>query len=267
MKNAFRSLLVLAALFVSLVALAHVVDSPPPARAGVASAAASVVPSAPPPVVAPAPAPPAPPWQAPVQLVDYLEHAMLAFSPPAKQAGPATHHRAIAKDLADLASWPGEPRMFADDPHGAHGALVIASIGFLESRYRDYVDEGKCNDLAWRATKEGQKLLTLGDCDGGRAVGFVQVQFPATGILLRGDGGWHDAAYDQPDDNERATVYKADALADRKVLILVALAMARQSIKRGAGLAQYCGGEHAAAKGKERLETATTYWTRHPFAL
>jgi hypothetical protein len=189
-----------------------------------------------------------------------------------RDAAPVTHKPEIAFDIAWVAI--EEPRTW-DGSNGAREAIVIASIAFWETRYRDYVDDGSCNRWAQEAylragmlnmrvlPKDAQYLMQLGTCDGGQAASIAQIHFDRGGVVLVRDGS-REWAYANEVKGEPIT--KTIAMRDRRAALRVALAMARQSIRRGAGLAQYCGGEHAVAKGRERLHTAEAWSRLHPFS-
>jgi hypothetical protein len=55
-------------------------------------------------------------------------------------------------------------------------AMLLAGLAYKEgARFALYVADGRCNDTAWRASPEGQRLLHWGGCDGGKACSLWQV--------------------------------------------------------------------------------------------
>jgi hypothetical protein len=179
----------------------------------------------------------------------YVLDAMIEWNK-GPMAGAATHMPEIAADyvavsLEGVTVWP--------DSDGSKEAILLARIGWFESRFRDYVDDGRCN--AWAKlcmvysagtpycdydrlpSKEASDLMHLGTCDGGRARGCEQVH---------GDFG-----------------------ADRKEAFRAALLQARHSIQQGVGLRYYVGGDGSerAEMARERLDTALDWVKKHPFVV
>ena len=58
---------------------------------------------------------------------------------------------------------------------GTKTARLLVCVAFYESRFRGYVDDGRCNDPDWRASPEGVRTMRLGTCDGGRARSLWQL--------------------------------------------------------------------------------------------
>lgn len=207
-------------------------------------------------------------------LASYVLDAMTRWNS-GPVAGAVTRMPAIASDIAVVALhgpriWPGSD--------GAREALLLAAIGFWESRFRDYVDDGRCNRWASRArqrngrlnlktlSREAQALMQMGSCDGGLAVGIGQVHFTSTGFAITNDGRWMDAAFVRNDGSEvREIVTREKAMQDRRALLRVMLTMARRSLQAGAGLCQYTGEPGPCPKANARLEFAERYSRMHPF--
>lgn len=76
---------------------------------------------------------------------------------------------AVVNDFDGRGEWAGWPL--------GKQAVLLAALGYYEgARYAAHVDDGRCNDPAWRSTPEGRRLmLTSGDCDGGRAFSIFQI--------------------------------------------------------------------------------------------
>src|ERR1700690_353201 len=66
----------------------------------------------------------------------------------------------VSGDVACL--WPEKK---TDAVFCAETGLVLMSLAFNETRFRGYIDDGRCNDLSWRKTAQASKLLKLGTCD------------------------------------------------------------------------------------------------------
>jgi len=64
-----------------------------------------------------------------------------------------------------------------DDLAGRRSAFVALSVAFWETRFRGYVDDGRCNDPVWRKSAQAGKLMKLGTCDGGNAYSIFQVHY------------------------------------------------------------------------------------------
>ena len=121
--------------------------------------------------------------------------------------------------------------------------LVLMSLAFHESRFRGYVDDGRCNDAAWVTTLAGAHLTRLGDCDNGHAYSLWQV---------------HPATREQG----------AQMIAQRPFAIEQALGIARASLARDGTLRGYTGEtDPAAPKAFRRLRAAEMYLLAHPPAF
>jgi hypothetical protein len=198
-------------------------------------------------------------------LATYIVTAMLSWSPVKdhttrgeSEAEVLARYDAIALDDATVALDPDETTLFPADPSKAETALLVASMGFWETRYWKHVDDGLCNDHTWRA--EHKRPL---ECDGGQAwslwqihTGFATKRGWDHGLLLEGGEWRYDAAgYKGP-----------ELIADRKVAVRVALHMMRKSMRMSGTLCGYTGEAAPCPKARERLELATRYFREHPFA-
>jgi hypothetical protein len=154
---------------------------------------------------------------------------------------PASRLESIAADVAAVTL--AEPRAFDGDSSGQRTALLLLSIARWETggSWAAWVDDGRCNDPAWRAAHAA--LMKGGDCDGGAAYGLWQVHAPG-------------------DDPAVGRTY----VADRRVGIRAALAVARASLESGRGLCGYSGEQPPhCPKAALRLETARRWVTEFPF--
>lgn len=183
-------------------------------------------------------------------LTSYFETAMNTWAKPDKLS--ADYH-SIATDVATVVL--AEDPIWDSDTNRYRTGLVLLGIGFWESRYRTYVDDGSCNK--WvngvGAPKEIAQLIQGGNCDGGWAHSIFQIH-PMK---------WFDG--------KKFTEYTGKMLlADRKTAVKAALLIARRSIRNGAGLCWYTG-EGAdgggCPKGVTRLNTGVDYAKKHPFSI
>lgn len=196
----------------------------------------------------------------------------LAESPEAYEARVAS----IAGDIVEVVSAPEEQPLFGDaDLYKT--SIALATLSFFEGREMLYVDRGKCQDPTWTQTEEGHRQMMSGDCDGGLGPGHRGYAYslwqihPEEGVVLTANGGWSRAFNFSP--QWRAThsgeiIGGREMLEDRKVAIRVALHMARQSLKAGAGLCNFTGGDditRGCPKAKARLNFARAWWTAHPY--
>ena len=78
----------------------------------------------------------------------------------------------VAKEAATLAFT--EKPVWAGD-NGTRTARLLMCVAFFESGFRGYVDDGRCDDPAWRATPTGRRMMRRGDCDGGHARSLWQL--------------------------------------------------------------------------------------------
>lgn len=78
----------------------------------------------------------------------------------------------VAKEAAALAR--DEDPVWKDDD-GTRTARLLMCVAFFESGFRAYVDDGRCDDPAWRATPAGRRIMRRGDCDGGYARSLWQL--------------------------------------------------------------------------------------------
>jgi hypothetical protein len=128
----------------------------------------------------------------------------------------------VATEAASLAR-AEEPVWRNDD--GTRTARLLMCVAFYESGFRGYVDDGRCDDAAWRATPTGRRIMRRGDCDGGHARSLWQ--------LHRFSGDRHDA-------------------------IREALRRMRASVANGSGMRGFTGEwTPVAPKAKERLDCAS----------
>ncbi len=124
-------------------------------------------------------------------LVQYLDDTMLKWVPlPDCDAAPTKceawerverekvdhvqeRFHSIAIDVAQAAAV--EDSAFPHDAFNGRMAELVLALAFMESRFREYVDDGRCNDLDWQEkTEEGQHLTGIGGtCDGSKRLHMV----------------------------------------------------------------------------------------------
>ena len=124
---------------------------------------------------------------------------------------------------------------------------------------------------------EAVSLMQLGTCDGGQAVSIWQIHYECGSIRFFADGGWQNAC-SAPRDKVVREISKTDGLVTpdmsdedrqrhRRNSARVAHAMARQSIRAGAGLRNYVGGDgpERAEMASMRLDSAIAWSVKHPY--
>ena len=100
-------------------------------------------------------------------IVSWLLAALLSWTPnQGKSDARKEFLTSVAQDIVELAY--SEPVPFKGPYAHAHMALLVASVGSLESRFEKRIQEGRCKH---------------GECDGGHAFCFMQIH-PDAGIEL-----------------------------------------------------------------------------------
>jgi len=151
-----------------------------------------------------------------------------------------TRARSISTDIAAVVV--SDERAFRDDADGHKTALLLLSIAHFETgkSWAAWIDDGRCNDPAWRATHAS--WLRGGDCDGGRSYSMWQLLVPG---------------------NPR---YGKSLVANRQLAVRAALAHARMSLQLNGNLCAYSGERPPhCSKAKTRLETAREWAERFPY--
>lgn len=170
-------------------------------------------------------------------LVQYLLIVLAAIAPHVKEP----RRVSIARDIAAVTL--STDRVTFNDDDGRKTALLVVSLGHFETggSWARWIDDGRCNDLAWR---EGHaEWLHHGDCDDGHAWGMWQVHAPG-------------------DDRVIGLGY----VRDRKNGIRAALHTARRSLLAGQRLCWYTGERPPKCPmGDRRLQQAIAWETRFPF--
>lgn len=170
-------------------------------------------------------------------LVSYLLIVLAAIAPRV----PETRRASIARDIATVTL--SEERAFTGDESGQMTALLLVAIPHLETgrSWARWIDDGRCNDPAWREMHAD--WLRGGGCDNAKAWGMWQVHAP-------GDDPVIGRAY----------------IRDRKRGIRAALYIARESLRMGVGLCAYSGERPPKCpKADHRLNTALAWASRFPF--
>lgn len=180
------------------------------------------------------------------KLAAWLASAMLAWT---SNDHRPEHRETVERAAVEIARVvASEPPVFAGRDGAARTALLLASIGSLESGWREDVQAGKCRP---------------GECDHGLAKCWMQVH-PDAGLVLLRDGGYdYLARRTKFVDGDR--VVRAEDLLDEETCLRAALHMARASIQRTGGLREYTGEKIGAdAKARTRLERARAWLRAHP---
>jgi hypothetical protein len=198
----------------------------------------------------------------------------------------------IATDIAQAAAVETSP--YFHDPLNAQMAHFVAALGFQESGFREYVDDGRCNDREWQKTAEGIHLTHIGGaCDGTLAHSMWQIH-TGTGLLLvtpskeNRDHDWMSVVdsinwgmsglrrqYEETDQSASvgfghlATAESITGKENRLLAIRTAWHMSSQAL-RYSSFRNLCGytGENpggSCPKGATRMEFAKTGWKKHPF--
>ena len=170
----------------------------------------------------------------------------------------------VAYILGIMSSWPpADPSMETVPYHDVaetialvttspDDAVLLAALAYWEgARYAAYVDDGRCNDPAWRGTQEGIKTMHRGgDCDHGHAHSLLQIH---------------------PIDDRSSPIHAlcATEIVDgsRVGAFRCGLEIARLSMKETGSLVNYTGEwqsvEHP--KADVRLRFARAALKKHPF--
>jgi len=129
--------------------------------------------------------------------------------------------------------------------------VLLAALGYWEgARYAAYVDDGRCDDKAWRSDPANARMLHLGgNCDNGHAHSLFQIH---------------------PIEDPQSPLYalcNAAAVDDSRLgAARCALELAGRSLRRTGTLSDYTGefwGEHP--KADQRLDFASRAVAKHPF--
>lgn len=201
-------------------------------------------------------------------LIAYLVAAMLLWSPtkdhrPDSPEQTTARYESIAETIAHVTLDPTETPLFRGMNGRERGAVQLAAIAFFESKFWSYVDDGLCNDHAWRHLHARRGTPGEPICDGGLAVSLWQVHTRfgldnhLDGILLEGQGWRHGVG----------GFIESDLLSNRELAARVALHSVRQSMGRTGSLCGYTGESEMSGcpKAKARRALADAYWRGRPF--
>lgn len=206
-------------------------------------------------------------------LVLYLLKAMLSWIPLANFAPVSTEHTmarytSIAESIADVTLDTTEtavlPSHTSDD--GILGnALLLASVAAFEGGYHEYVDDGSCNDHAWRLANP--EVIRRGGCDGGHAWTIWQIHTMG-GLVLTGQYVTGYMYVDDARQHPETIVTGPRMIADRKLAARTALHIMRLSMHDHHSLCAYtgepCSGPMPLAVA--RLSRPIQYGNSHPWA-
>lgn len=168
----------------------------------------------------------------------YLSTVLSVIVPSVGQARRAS----ISHDIAAVAL--SEERAFDDDADGRKTALLLTALADYETghSWAPWIDDGRCNDLAWRTMNA--EWLKSGGCDHALAWGMWQVHAPG-------------------DDPRIGRTY----VTNRRKGISAALFIARASLHSGVGLCGYSGETFPnCPKAMHRLDKVWEWSIRFPFS-
>lgn len=163
----------------------------------------------------------------------------------AVDAMPVVDYEGVASDIAAA--------VLMDGAHvSARDAVMLAGLAYWEgARYAAYVDDGRCNDRAWRQTAEAVRLMRLGgNCDNGHAHSFWQIH-----PVMDSSSSIYEACNAEAVDGSRAGAARC------------ALLLARSSMAARGDLSMYTGEfsfEHP--KADLRLDFVNRASDRHPYS-
>jgi len=182
----------------------------------------------------------APPDPKMVSMARYLEEDVMGGWAHAVKELPTADYHEVATDIASVVQ------------HHEDGVL-LAGLGYWEgARYAAYVDDGRCNDPAWRASAEGRWLMVRwGDCDGGHAHSLWQIH-PIIDVSSR-----------------LYPFCSLEAIGDRRGAARCALEIARSSMTSTGDLCGYTGEFQVIGcpKAEQRLTFVLEAVAKHPFVL
>ena len=186
--------------------------------------------------------------------------------------------KSIAHDVAVAAAT--EKGAWPEDPFNARTAVLVLALGFEETLYRGYVDDGRCNSHAWQATSEGKSLVAIGGtCDNTLAHTIWQIHIGDGLVLYDGKehGDWSHVVGKVPtkvlkDDAKkplgmRNFVDAENIHQSRLLAARTAWHITRQALRAGhfENLCSYTGELGGICpKGEIRLNFANDWWHKHP---
>jgi hypothetical protein len=176
-----------------------------------------------------------------------------------------------------------ESPAWEDDVTKAKTAVLVLGLGFTETRDREYVERGWCNNLnriengvfsevesiQWRKSKIGIATMNVGGpCDGGYAYTRFQTH-PEEGFAFTKNDVMKIsvAKHLNPDpDAEIELIDGKKLIADKETAARVAWRIVRRSIRNTGSLIQYTGeGRCPCPKAKIRLDFGLSQYKKHPF--
>lgn len=171
-------------------------------------------------------------------------------------------YESIAEDIADVTFDENEPVVFSGDSGRLKTAIEIASIGSYEGGFQKFVEDGTCNDPAYKPDGRG-------NCDGHSAFTTWQIHVFSGGYIITGDtlsgvNYMPEYAKEHPDEVIRGK----DLIANRRLAIRVALRLVLASYRRHHNLCSYTGERcvmETHPKGDARHGRAVRYINVNPF--
>jgi hypothetical protein len=176
-------------------------------------------------------------------MVAWLAAALLHFTPQPETVARRVEVQGVAREMLATAFDDNEAPLYAGASARSHTALLEASVASLESQLRWDVQQGHCRKS---------------ECDGGDAVGFMQVQPGPTGLFLTDIGTWGYAKRDTQ------TVITAKDMLDPMTNLKVGLHFIRASLQDVGTLGEYTGEGKDGPLAQHRKGQADRYWRSHP---
>lgn len=195
-------------------------------------------------------------------LRDYLVEAALSWSPAEHHVKEETYDQVVERynhlvsTIVTVVMDPNEiPLPRYTGPFARHHtALFMLAQATMESDLSKWVEDGRCNDAAWRNSAEGKRLMR-GDCDysitPSGAWGIWQMHLNEQKGFVLTDGGWKAPWAIKKGEN--AHVYHGiDAIKDEVLAARIAL--------RWMLISEDCWGSKYGA-----IEKASRWEANHPF--
>jgi hypothetical protein len=199
----------------------------------------------------------------------------------------------IAEDIAQAAAVEASP--YKNDPHSARMANLVASVAFYESRFRGYVDDGRCNDRKWQGTPEGIHFTRIGgNCDSSNAHSLWQIHISRAWMLTaptKANNFREVMSTDNIHDYESHTllrwklekedetlpsgfkhIVRPETITGSEHRLLAARTawhMLSQSLRDSnfTNICSYTGEQGYCPKGETRLGFADKWWKEHPISF
>jgi hypothetical protein len=176
---------------------------------------------------------------------------LAAFEANEGESWPAVVDRihSISEEVAELVL--SEQPLWPDDVARSRTGLLMMAVPFWETRFRGYVDDGRCNDPEWVRSREGHKRLAW--------------RRDERSVWVAAMGSCDARGPDLP--GRARSVYQLwNFDGDRQAAEAEALRRMRASFDAKHGLRDYTGEwQGPAPRATQRLATALRYARVHPY--